>query len=75
MDREEIALRALSTSIHSDELADVTDENAIHIGGVKSSNDPRFTDFDHFDGCISSNISWGFIFLFKPIRLCYYSLD
>ena len=56
MDREEVPLRSLSTSIDSDELADVTDENAIHVGGVKSSNDPRFTDFDHFEGCMSSNI-------------------
>lgn len=30
------------------------DENAIHIGGVKVTNDPRFIDYDHFDGCISS---------------------
>ena len=30
------------------------DENAIHIGGVKVTNDPRFTDYDHFDGCLSS---------------------
>ena len=54
VDRDEIPLRALSTSIHSDGLVDVTDENAIHIGGVKTSNDPRFVDYDHFDGCISS---------------------
>lgn len=87
VDRDDVPLRPLSTSIHPDGLADVTgrvycgslayfihpgkyeyvctfvynisisflaDENAIHIGGVKVTNDPRFTDYDHFDGCISS---------------------
>jgi len=55
VDREPVDLTPLSrTSILSDELAEVTDANAIHIGGIKSSNDPRFTNFDHFDGCISN---------------------
>ncbi|XP_046452961.1 uncharacterized protein LOC124200702 isoform X3 [Daphnia pulex] len=54
IDRDDVPLRPLSTSIHPDGLADVTDENAIHIGGVKVTNDPRFTDYDHFDGCISN---------------------
>lgn len=34
------------------------DEDAIHIGGVKVTNDPRFTDYEHFDGCISSKLSF-----------------
>ncbi|KAK4045709.1 hypothetical protein OUZ56_033583 [Daphnia magna] len=54
VDRDDVPLRPLSTSIHPDGLAEVTDENAIHVGGVKITNDPRFTDYDHFDGCISN---------------------
>ncbi|XP_059351285.1 axotactin-like isoform X3 [Daphnia carinata] len=54
VDRDDVPLRPLSTSIHPDGLAEVTDENAIHVGGVKVTNDPRFTDYDHFDGCISN---------------------
>ena len=53
VDREEVALHALSASIHK--FADGKDENVIHIGGVEASDDSRFTDFAHFDGCISSN--------------------
>lgn len=39
---------------HMSDFVFLLDENAIHIGGVKVTNDPRFTDYDHFDGCISS---------------------
>ena len=57
VDRDEVPLRPLSTSIHPDGLADVTDSDSIHLGGIKTSNDTRFVDYDHFDGCISSMIS------------------
>lgn len=48
-------MRPLSSSIHPESLGEVAaGQNAIHIGGIKISSDPRFVDYDHFDGCISS---------------------
>ncbi len=55
VDRVPVALRSLNASIDSDGLANVTDGDAIHIGGVQTSDDPRFTHYDYFDGCLSSN--------------------